>query len=74
VYRDVGFSPQSLPYQKPWQLLESTRILLYGVQFPSPQTGYNAQGKLLAPLTKKQIKAVEKTFPPSRRLLDDFTV
>jgi len=28
---------------------------------------YSAQGKLLTPLTKKQIKAVEKTFPPPRR-------
>jgi hypothetical protein len=44
---------------------------------------YSAQGKLLTPLTKKQIKAVEKTCagkvqkqtfpPPLRRLLDDFT-
>jgi transposase len=34
---------------------------------------YTAEGKLLTPLSKKQIKAVEKTFPPPRRrLLDDF--
>jgi hypothetical protein len=33
---------------------------------------YSAQGKLLTPLTKKQIKAVEKTFSPPRRLLDEF--
>jgi hypothetical protein len=30
---------------------------------------YSAEGKLLTPLTKKQIKAVEKTFPPPLRLL-----
>jgi hypothetical protein len=34
---------------------------------------YSAQGKLLTPLSQKQIKAVEKRFPPPRRpLLDDF--
>ena len=30
---------------------------------------YSAQGTLLTPLSKKQIKAVEKTFPPPLRLL-----
>jgi hypothetical protein len=30
---------------------------------------YSAQGKLLTPLTQKQVKAVEKTFPPPLRLL-----
>jgi hypothetical protein len=30
---------------------------------------YSAEGKLLTPLTKKQIKAVEKTFPPPLRRL-----
>jgi hypothetical protein len=35
---------------------------------------YSAERKLLTPLTKKQIKAVEKTLPPPlQRLLDDFT-
>jgi hypothetical protein len=34
---------------------------------------YSAQGKLLTPLSQKQIKAVEKTFPPPLRpLLDDL--
>jgi hypothetical protein len=30
---------------------------------------YSAQGKLLTPLTKEQVKAVEKRFPPPLRLL-----
>jgi hypothetical protein len=34
---------------------------------------YSAEGKLLTPLTKKQIKAMEKTFPQPLRLLDDFS-
>jgi hypothetical protein len=34
---------------------------------------YSTEGKLLTPLTKKQIKAVEKTFPPPLRLLADLS-
>jgi integrase len=34
---------------------------------------YSAQGKLLTPLSKKQIKAVEKTLPPPLRRLTDLS-